>query len=241
MRALFIEHHERSVAGPIWRAFEARGYQIERFLVVPDDKSANPNITVEFPDFSQYDIIVPMGAPFGVFEVDRIGNWLLPELELLKQAHNAGQPIFGVCFGGQLMAKALGGSVSRAPQPEVGWNSVESNNTSLISTGPWLDYHWDRWVSPPLAQEIAKTDLAVQAFTLGRTLGLQFHPEVTIDVLNEWLTMNGGCVEVEALGVDVEALRAQTIEMKDQIEKNAIELVNAFLDQVAIANVQQVG
>ena len=240
MRALFIEHHDKALAGPIWRAFESRGYEIERFLVVPDDQSETPNVTVEFPDFSQYDIIVPMGAPFGVYEEDRIGNWLLPELDLLQRAHNAGQPIFGICFGGQLMAKALGGSVSRAPQAEIGWNEVESNDESLISKGPWLDYHWDRWISPPLAKEIARTDLAVQAFTLGRTLGLQFHPEVNIEVLNEWLNMNGGCAGVEAEGVDVEALRAQTIALKDGIEERAFELVNAFLDQIATADIVRV-
>ena len=78
-RALFIEHDHVSLGGPIWRAFEARGYAIERFLIVPESSYKAPNVTVTFPDFSQYDIIVPMGAPYGAYEDERIGNWLTPE------------------------------------------------------------------------------------------------------------------------------------------------------------------
>ncbi|MSY30236.1 MAG: aminotransferase, partial [Actinobacteria bacterium] len=123
-RALFIEHDHVSLGGPIWRAFEARGYSIERFLIVPESSYATPNVTVTFPNFANYDIIVPMGAPYGAYEDERIGNWLTPELALLKAAHNAGQPIMGICFGGQMMARTLGGSVARAPEAELGWYEI---------------------------------------------------------------------------------------------------------------------
>ena len=82
MRALFIEHDHVSLGGPIWRAFEKHGYEIERFLVVPESSYSAPNIEVTFPNFANYDLIVPMGAPYGAYEDDRIGNWLQPELEL---------------------------------------------------------------------------------------------------------------------------------------------------------------
>ena len=118
MRALFIEHDHVSLGGPIWRAFEKHGYEIERFLIVPEGKYATPNLEVTFPNFFDYDVIVPMGAPYGAYEDDRIGKWLLPELAKLKAAHNDGIPIFGICFGGQLMARALGGSVARSPKAE---------------------------------------------------------------------------------------------------------------------------
>ena len=240
MRALFIEHDHVSLGGPIWRAFEARGYEIERFLLIPEEKYPTPNVTVEFPDFSQYDVIVPMGAPYGVYETERIGNWLLPELELLKKAHNAGQPIFGVCFGGQLMAKALGGSVARSPQAEVGWFEIQSDDTSLISTGPWFECHWDRWVTPPQATEIARTDLSAQAFTLGRTLGLQFHPEIDPVVLDEWLAMQSRCAEMVSEGAEVDALRAETKALQPLTDQNTFDLVNNFLDKIATAEVVQI-
>ena len=96
MRALFIEHDHVSIGGPIWRAFEKHGYQIERFQIVPQDDYYQPNVVANFPDLTQYDVIVPMGAPWGVHEDERIGNWLLPELQKLQDAHNAGIPIFGI-------------------------------------------------------------------------------------------------------------------------------------------------
>ena len=236
-RALFIEHDHVSLGGPIWRAFEARGYSIERFLIVPESSYHSPNVTVTFPDFSDFDIIVPMGAPYGAYEDERIGNWLTPELAALKAAHNAGQPIMGICFGGQMMARTLGGSVARAPEAELGWYEIHSDDPSLISTGPWFEYHWDRWVSPPLATEIARTGLAVQAFTLGRTLALQFHPEIDPEVLEEWLEMEGGCAEVESEGVDPDELRAQTKALQPKTDQNAFDLVNVFLDRIATAEV----
>lgn len=239
-KVLFIEHDHVSLGGPIWRAFEARGYAVERFLVVPESSYGAPNVTVTFPNFSDFDIIVPMGAPYGAYEDDRIGNWLTPELAALKVAHNAGQPILGICFGGQMMARTLGGSVARAPRAELGWYTIDTNDETLIGSGPWFEYHWDRWVSPPNATEIARTDLAVQAFTLGRTLALQFHPEIDPEVLEEWLAMEGGCAEVEAEGVDVSDLRAQTKALQPITDQNAFDLVNNFLDRVATAPVMSV-
>ena len=240
MRALFIEHDHISLGGPIWRSLEKHGYEIERFLIVPESNYDSPNITTTFPNFNEYDLLVPMGAPYGAYEDDRIGNWLLPELEKLKQAHNDGIPILGICFGGQLMARALGGSVARAPKAEVGWIEIESDDKTLIPTGPWFAYHWDRWMTPKGATEIAKTDTANQAFVMGRTLALQFHPEVDPEVLEAWLAMEGGCAEVEAEGVDVEQLRSQTKSIQPASDKRTYDLVDTFLRRVATASVEKV-
>jgi GMP synthase-like glutamine amidotransferase len=240
VRALFIEHDHVSLGGPIWRSLEKHGYEIERFLIVPEESYATPNLQVNFPNFLEYDLLVPMGAPYGAYEDDRIGNWLLPELEKLKAAHNAGIPILGICFGGQLMARALGGSVAKAPTAELGWFEIESNDKSLIPTGPWFEYHWDRWQTPKGATEIAKTEIANQAFVMGRTLALQFHPEIDLEVLDAWLAMEGGCAEVESAGVNVEQLRQETQQMQPAAEKHAFELVDAFLRRVANSQVMPV-
>jgi GMP synthase-like glutamine amidotransferase len=235
MRALFIEHDHISLGGPIWRSLEKHGYEIERFLIVPQANYDSPNVTTTFPNFNEYDLLVPMGAPYGAYEDDRIGNWLLPELEKLKAAHNAGIPILGICFGGQLMARALGGSVAKAPKAEVGWFEIESNDKTLISTGPWFEYHWDRWQSPKGATEIAKSELANQAFVMGRTLALQFHPEVDPEVLEAWLSRQSGCVEITGEGVDLDQLRAQTNDQEAGSNARAAELIDAFLRRVATA------
>ena len=240
MRALFIEHDHISLGGPIWRSLEKHGYEIERFLIVPEENFSTPNVHANFPNFLEYDLLVPMGAPYGAYEDDRIGNWLKPELEKLKEAHNEGVPILGICFGGQLMARALGGSVARAPKAELGWYEIESDDKTLIPTGPWFEYHWDRWTLPKGATEIARSDVASQAFVMGRTLGVQFHPEIDPQVLEAWLAMDGGCAEVEAEGVDVEQLRLETKTIQPASDKRAFDLVDTFLRRVATSAVEKV-
>ena len=138
------------------------------------------------------------------------------------------------------MARALGGSVARSPKAELGWYEIESDDKTLIPTGPWFEYHWDRWTLPKGALEIARTEIASQAFVMGRTLGLQFHPEIDPLVLEEWLSMDGGCAEVEGEGVVVDQLRAQTKKEKIASDKRAFDLVNAFLRRIATSEVEKV-
>lgn len=233
MRALFIQHDHASPAGPIAERFEQRGYAVEYFQVVPEDRYESPNVTVDFPDLSQYDVIVPMGASWGVWDEATIGNWLLPELAALRAAHDRGQAVFGICFGGQLMARTLGGSVAPAPSCEIGFSYIHSDDEKLIPDGPWFSWHYDRFTIPPGATEIARTPKAPQAFVFGKTLALQFHPEVTSAVLLEWLATPGSRDAVIADGQDPDLLVAQTRAEDEASTKRAYALVDAFLDQIA--------
>ena len=237
-RVLFIEHDHASEAGPISQRFTELGFEITRFLIVDEANYLTPNVTVTWPDLLQFDILVVLGAPWGAWEDERIGNWLTPERAKVLEAHNAGIPILGICFGGQLMARVLGGSVARAPKAELGWYEIKSDDTSLIETGPWFQYHWDRWQLPEGATEIARTDIASQAFTYGRTLGLQFHPEIDSHVLDLWLAMEGGCVEVESEGVVVDKLRAQTKTIEPDSNKRGFDLVDRFLSRIATSEIK---
>ena len=239
-RVLFIEHDHVSEGGPVWEQFVNRGFDITRFHIVDEANFNKPNVSVVWPDLLSFDVVVVMGAPWGAWEDERIGNWLLPEVKLMKEVHNAGVPILGICFGGQLMARVLGGSVSRAAQAEVGWFEIESSDESLIPIGPWFQYHWDCWSTPSGAREIASTAIAPQAFTLGRTLALQFHPEINPHVLDLWLEMEGGCAEVEGEGLSVEDLRIATRIQEPDSNRRAHDLVDQFLDRIAGAPVQLV-
>jgi GMP synthase-like glutamine amidotransferase len=239
MRVLFIEHDHVSEGGPIWAQFKKRGYEITRFNIVSESDFSSPNVSAQWPDVAAFDVVVLMGSPWGAWEDQRIGNWLLPELALMKSVHNAGTPILGICFGGQLMARVLGGSVARGPKAELGWYVVLSDDESVIPRGPWFQYHWDRWQLPPGATEIARSPLASQAFTYGRTLALQFHPEIDAEVLDTWLNMDGGCVEIEDEGVNVEILRAETKKEEPGSNQRAYDLVDRFLDQIASAPIKK--
>jgi GMP synthase-like glutamine amidotransferase len=158
----------------------------------------------------------------------------------LQEAHNAGIPILGICFGGQLMARALGGTVARGPYPELGWHEIATDDESFIPTGPWFQYHWDRFTVPPGGKEIARTELCPQAFTFGRTLGTQFHPDVDSEVLDLWLAMEGGPDDLEAEGVVIADLRAQTKLADAKANPRSHALVNYFLDHIATAPVQRI-
>jgi GMP synthase-like glutamine amidotransferase len=234
MRVLFIQHDHVSPAGPIAEGFERRGYAVEYLQVVPAEKFMTPNIPISLPEANQYDVIVPMGSPWGVWEDERIGAWLLPELAWLRGAHESGIPIMGICFGGQLMARALGGSVAPAPSGEVGWIPILSDDETLIPAGPWFQWHFDRWTLPPGAKEIARTPKASQAFILGHTLALQFHPEIIETSLKEWF-LDGGDEPVIANGQDPQILLAMTAHEDPATIKRAYALVDAFLDRVASA------
>ena len=239
-RVIFIEHDHVSAGGPIWAQFERRGYEISRFIIVDEENAKTPNVSPEWPDLLSFDVVVVMGAPYAAYDDERIGNWLLPQVEKMREVHNAGIPVMGICFGGQLMSRVLGGTVSRSPRGELGWFEIESVDERLVPRGPWFQYHWDRFTFPPSSKEIARNELCPQAFVFGRTLGMQFHPEIDLEVLDMWLAMDGGIAEVEAEGVNVEELRKQTKALELESNQRGFDLVDQFLDQVATAPIVRI-
>ena len=232
MKVLIIAHDHVSPPGPVAERFRHHGFEVEEFLVVSEANYAKPNVVREFPDLANYDVIVPMGAPWGAWDDDHIGNWLVPELEFLTKAIAQDPPVFGICFGGQLLARALGGSVAPGPKPEIGWNVVHTDRPDLVSTGPWFQFHYDRCQLPGSATEVARNSAASQAFTNARNLGVQFHPELTPEMLLGWLN-NGGRDLVIKDGQDPDVLLAHTKAERAAAKERTNQLVDAFLRDVA--------
>jgi GMP synthase-like glutamine amidotransferase len=232
MRVLFIQHDHTSPPGLVGERFSDRGYDVVEFLVVPADRYLDPGVDVRLPDPADFDVIVPMGAPWSVYDEPLIGSWVQPELSLLRRARVEGIPVLGLCFGGQLLAAAHGGEVLRSPVPEVGWHVIHSAEPALLPAGPWFQWHFDRWRTPPGAREIARTSAAPQAFVLERSLALQFHPELDTAMLTGWLD-NGGAATLAAKGYDVGLLVEHTRAESPAARARAHGLVDAFLDRVA--------
>jgi GMP synthase-like glutamine amidotransferase len=232
VRVLFVQQDHVSPPGPVGAQFEARGYEVEEFLVVPEDRFLDPDVAVAFPEPTDYDVIVPMGAPWSVYDEATIGAWVLEELAFLRKAHDAGVPVLGICFGGQALAAALGGSVERAEAGEVGWFTIDTDEPDLVDAGPWFEWHHDRWQAPPGARVIARTAAAEQAFVIGRSLAVQFHPELTPEMLAGWLE-NGGRTYLATHGESADALLAETERTAEEVEARTRRLVDRFLDQVA--------
>lgn len=234
-RLLFIKQDHVSPTGPVGEAFSDLGYDITDLLVVPEDRFLEPGVTASFPDPTDFDVVVPMGAPWSVYDQATIGSWVGDEITFLRKAHEQQVPVFGICFGGQALAAALGGEVVRAEAPEIGWRTIQTDRPSLVEPGPWFQWHSDRWLLPEGTAALARTDLAEQAFVSGTSMGLQFHPELTPGMLDAWLR-NGGEGHAEALGIDVELLVAETRVHADDAAARARELVRRFVAQVARPN-----
>ncbi|MFE1880190.1 type 1 glutamine amidotransferase [Streptomyces diastatochromogenes] len=228
MRALIIKHDHLSTPGYVGERLAQRGYVLDELLVVPEDRFTDPGVGCTFPEVEDFDLVVALGAPWSVDHTDLIGPWIAPELTLLASAHARGIPVLGICFGGQALATALGGRVERSPRFELGWTNIHTDARWLVPDGPWFQFHGDRWVLPPGAWEIARNDVASQAFVHGRSMGVQFHPELTSETLAAWLA-HGGDAMARKLGLDPGELLARTREEAQAARLRAHLLVDAFL------------
>jgi GMP synthase-like glutamine amidotransferase len=162
--------------------------------------------TGPWPDPAGFDAIAPLGAEHSVHASS--DPWIAPQIAFLREAHERDVPVLGLCFGGQALAAALGGDVRRAPVPEIGWVALESLDGGAVGAGPWFAWHYDTFTLPPGAQELARSAVCPHAFRLGRSVGLQFHPEVTPQIAEGW--MRGGLDSLATHGVDADALRERT-------------------------------
>ncbi|SHN38149.1 type 1 glutamine amidotransferase [Cryptosporangium aurantiacum] len=232
MKLLVIQHDHMSPLGPVAGRFGEHGYDIEYHLVVPADRFRAPRVSTRFPDFTAFDAVLAMGAPWSTYDHALIGGWVVPEIEQLRRADAAGVPVLGICFGGQLLAAAHGGSVAASPHPEIGWAEIHTDDAAVVPAGPWFQWHFDRWSLPPGAVELARNPAASQAFRLRRNLAVQFHPELTSTMLAGWLG-NGGAAGARSHGVDIDALVARTRELSADATRRTRALVDGFLAHVA--------
>jgi GMP synthase-like glutamine amidotransferase len=169
--------------------------------------------------------LVFMGGPMSVN--DDL-PWIAPALALIRQAQAAGLPLLGHCLGGQLIAKALGGTIGPNPVKEIGWLPVQRAATDAARD--WLGalpdrftvFHWhgETFSLPPDAHRILQSEAcANQGFVLGKTLALQCHVEITADMVGEWAdlyahettqpstTVQSKAAMMENLGDRVQALQ----------------------------------
>ena len=239
MQLLVVQHDHASPLGPVADRFEERGYAPTLHLVVPEERFHAPGVDAAFPDFTDYDAVVLMGAPWSTYD-DQVASWVGPEQECLREADEAGVPVLGICFGGQLLAATLGGAVVRSERPEIGWTDVRSDDEALVPSGTWFQWHFDRWRLPTEAREVARNAAASQAFVLRRSLAVQFHPELTGPMLAGWLA-NGGATQLGEVGIDPEQLTESTRLSEAQAHRRAHLLVDGFLDRVATRPLQRTG
>jgi GMP synthase-like glutamine amidotransferase len=128
-------------------------------------------------------------------------EWIAQEQRLIRRAHRRGLPMMGVCFGAQLISSALGGEVIRSPRGmEVGWHSL--TRVPNCRCEGWLvglpeeihTFHWhgETFTAPPESRPLLESDcFHNQAFALGDSIGMQFHLEMTEEMVHNWIRQYG--------------------------------------------------
>lgn len=172
-QAVAIVHSDTDVPGSLPTLFDEQGIELK---IIP--------ISQGLPAPAALDLVVVMGSPESAYDM-RLA-WLENELTWLRAVQARGVPTLGICFGSQLLARALGGEVYRSTTAEIGWTELQTFENDWAHRGPWLNFHFDTFTLPPGATLLAKTDIALQAYRQGRSLGVQFHPEIDTQMFDTW-------------------------------------------------------
>jgi GMP synthase-like glutamine amidotransferase len=220
LRALILQHEEPTPPGLVGGWLDDHGAETETYRIDLEDRELDP---------TEYDLIVSLGSEFAAF--DDTKPFVTREAELTRRAVDADVPILGLCFGGQMLARVLGAEVYRSDRSEIGWLPVRSKDPELVPEGPWFQWHFDVFTRPPGADVIADTDVGPQAFVAGRSLGLQFHPEVTQEIMDDWVRVYRH--ELDGDGVDPDELLAETHRVIGQSNRMARTLLDRFFERVA--------
>lgn len=164
--------------------------------------------------------LIVMGGSMSVYEVEQY-PFLAAEVNWIQQAVEQQLPVLGICLGAQLLAKAMGAKVYPNRIKEIGWYPLEILPTTAEdplfadcqSTETVFQWHGDTFDLPPGAVLLAESALCKQqAYRVGPCAwGLQFHIEMTPDMVDSWLGEPGNCGELAQLDdIDPAAIRAAT-------------------------------
>jgi GMP synthase-like glutamine amidotransferase len=224
VKALVIQHSPTAPAGYVEEWLRERGLEPDVYRIDLGEREIEPR---------DYELIVTLGSECAADD-DSVA-WIAPELRVLRAAARADVAVLGICFGAQILARALGGQVSRNQRPEIGWHEIHSYDPSVIDPGPWLQWHFDRFTPPPGAVLLADSPAGPQAFAAGRSLGLQFHPEASPEIVQDWA--DEAPRELEQEGIDPERLMAETRERAADARTGSFRILDAFFERIGSARV----
>ena len=224
MRVLSVNHGPTVPGGVFDEAAESAGHVLERWQV-PDGGSPDPA--------PSYDAVMVFGGSQHPDQDDRFG-WLGNEEEFLREVLADEVPVFGVCLGAQMLARAAGASVGPASAPEIGWLDVSLTADGatdpvlgvLPSSTTVFQWHHYTFSLPPSGLALANSEICLQAFRLdGRPAwGIQFHAEVTLPMLTSWSEEDPA-----DLPMPVDELTAESEARMEQSNAQGRALADAFL------------
>lgn len=199
---------------------------------------ARPYAKPDLPAHYRWKAIVPLGGEMGAYESDHY-DFLAAERDFLCEAVQANTPVFAICLGAQLLAHGLGGRAYAMEAAQVGYPDIRlteaGTHDPVLShlTGPVLAWHGDTFELPAEAELLAEAGGRPYAYRIGDvTWGVQFHPEASPELVDSWLA---GFTrdEIEHMGVDVPALRAEIQQHAAAAKRTSWALFRAWLRQIS--------
>ncbi len=207
MRLAAIKNVEFEDLGTFKETFERRGVKTEEFK----------GYEGEFPSPQDYDVLVVLGGPMGVYQEEEY-PFLREEERLIKEFFEEGKKVLGICLGAQLIAKVFGAKVEKGQWgKEIGWKPIfPQSDLEIIYRDEIKVFHWhgDTFEIPEGAVKLASSAMYPnQAFRVGnRVIGLQFHLEVNPEGIERWI--EGYKKELQQEGISAEEIRGKEPDWK---------------------------
>jgi GMP synthase (glutamine-hydrolysing) len=233
MRALAITHQTEAGPGVFADEMRDRGVQLDEWVL--SERGTSPPAEI-----ADYDAVLTFGGAMHADQEDR-HPWLRFEKDFLAAMLDDGMPILAVCLGSQLLAEAAGGSARRASEPEIGWRDVEvteegSSDPVIGALAPrFTAFQWHSYEAEPPegAAVLARSPICSQAYRIAdQAWGIQFHAEVTPADASKWIADYRSDEDAVRIGVDPEALRAETDGRIADWNRLGRELCGRFLDEI---------
>ena len=182
---LIILHQKHSTPGRVGELLERRGYVLERRC---------PCLGCDLPlNIAEYAGVVVFGGPMSAND-DTDFDGIRREISHVETVLKADVPYFGICLGGQILARALGGVVAPHPEQhmEVGFTKVtptEAAGDLFEHSQFFFQFHREGFETPDCCELLAEgtNSFPQQAFRYGeKSYGIQFHPEITLEMIHRW-------------------------------------------------------
>ncbi len=232
-RVLVFQHVPYEPLGTLDPLLKERGCRL-RYVNFGREPESRPRL-------EGYDALIVLGGPMNADQISTFPN-LLTEMEIIREAVGRDMPVLGVCLGAQLLAKALGGDVSRNALREIGWYDVTLTDAGLADPvlqvfGPRCEvfqWHEDGIALPPGGECLAGSALSeVQAFRFGaRAYGFQFHLEVNRPLIERWLTVpaHAAVLDEERGRIDPDAIRTRSDQAIHALERLSRATFSRWID-----------
>lgn len=185
-RIQILLHNPQGFTGLIGEKLSAAGHQLSICCPLHGES---------LPELDSYDAAAVFGGKMSVNDCDTVLPALHEEIRWIRRSVEAGKPYLGICLGGQLLARAFGGTVTRHHKHyvEIGYYNLYptlEGFEDIFANAPekFFQWHNEGFTIPEHAVKLAASDLYPnQAFRLGeRAYGFQFHPEATPEQIQYW-------------------------------------------------------